>query len=199
MPLISAAATSLDGVRATLRNLALTLAGLSLAVWTLALVTGRRLCRIALRPLTEMADAAHAIGGDEPGRRLPAPATDDELGELGRSFNALLDRLGESLERQQRFTGDASHQLGTPLTALQGQVDLALRQDRSPEEYRRVLALVRSKTQTPAPDRRRPHVPVPSRCRGTEAQPRTRSLLDAWLRESRSLAKSPPVRRHDYV
>ena len=96
----------------------LTLAGLSLAVWTLALVAGRRLCRIALRPLTEMADAAHAIGGDEPGRRLPAPATEDELGELGRSFNAILDRLGESLERQQRFTGDASHQLGTPLTAL---------------------------------------------------------------------------------
>ena len=101
---------------------------------------------IALRPLAEMADAAHAIGGDEPGRRLPAPETDDELGELGRSFNALLDRLGESLERQQRFTGDASHQLGTPLTALQGQVDLALRVERSPEEYRRVLSLVQSKT-----------------------------------------------------
>jgi signal transduction histidine kinase len=54
--------------------------------------------------------------------------------------------LGESLERQQRFTGDASHQLRTPLTALQGQVDLALRQDRSPEDYRRVLTLVQSKT-----------------------------------------------------
>ncbi len=144
--LVLSAGTSLDGVQTDLRNLALTLTGLSLAVWTLALVAGQRLCGIALRPLTEMADAAHAIGGDEPGRRLPAPETDDELGELGRSFNALLDRLGESLERQQRFTGDASHQLGTPLTAIQGHVDLALRFDRAPEEYRRVLTLVRSKT-----------------------------------------------------
>lgn len=144
--LVLGAATSLEGVRATLRNLALALGGLSLAIWTLALVTGWQLCRMALRPLSEMAEAAHAIGGDEPGRRLPAPVTDDELGELGRSFNGLLDRLGESLERQQRFTGDASHQLRTPLTALQGHVDLALRQDRSPEEYRRVLGLVQSKT-----------------------------------------------------
>jgi two-component system, OmpR family, sensor kinase len=144
--LVLGVAASMEGIRATLRNLALTLAALSLAVWTLALVTGRRLCRIALRPLTEMADAAHAIGGDDPGRRLPAPVTDDELGELGSAFNALLDRLGESLERQRRFTGDASHQLCTPLTALQGQVDLVLRQERSPDEYRRVLSLVRSKT-----------------------------------------------------
>jgi len=144
--LILSAASSLEGVRSNLRNLALTLGGLSLAVWTVCLTTGRRLCRAALRPLTEMAAAAGEIQGDEPGRRLPIPGADDELAELGRSFNALLDRLGESLERQQRFTGDASHQLRTPLTALQGQVDLALRQERSSEEYRRVLTLVQSRT-----------------------------------------------------
>ncbi|WP_165071882.1 sensor histidine kinase [Paludisphaera rhizosphaerae] len=144
--LILSVASSMEGVRSNLRNLALTLAGLSLAVWTVCLTTGRRLCRAALQPLTDMAAAAGAIEGDEPGRRLPIPAADDELAELGRTFNALLDRLGESLERQQRFTGDASHQLRTPLTSVQGQVDLALRQDRSPEEYRRVLTLVQSRT-----------------------------------------------------
>ncbi|QEH35079.1 Signal transduction histidine-protein kinase ArlS [Aquisphaera giovannonii] len=144
--LVLAAAASMDGVRATLRALATTLAGLSLAIWTLALLTGRRLCRAALRPLTEMAASARAIDADEPGRRLPTPAADDELAELGRSFNALLGRLGESLERQRRFAGDASHQLRTPLTAIQGQVDLALRQDRPPEEYRRVLSVVQSRT-----------------------------------------------------
>lgn len=144
--LILSAASSLEGVRSNLRNLALTLGGLSLGVWAVCLTTGRRLCRAALRPLTEMAVAAGEIKADEPARRLPIPRADDELTELGRSFNALLDRLGESLERQQRFTGDASHQLRTPLTSLQGHVDLALRQERSPEEYRRVLTLVQSKT-----------------------------------------------------
>ena len=143
--LILGASASMEAVKATLRNLALTLAGLSTAVWMLGLGFGRRLCRIALRPVTEMAEAARAIGGDDPGRRLPTPGSDDELEELGRSFNALLDRLGESLERQGRFTGDASHQLRTPLTAILGHADLALRQDRSPDEYRRVLTVVRAK------------------------------------------------------
>ena len=137
---------SLEGVNATLRNFALVSGGLSLGIWALALVSGRRLCRRALRPVTEMAEAAQAIGGDELDGRLPAPETDDELGELGRSFNALLGRLHESFERQRRFTGDASHQLRTPLTAMQGHVDLALRQGRSVEEYQRVLSLVQRKT-----------------------------------------------------
>lgn len=143
--LVVAAATSLEGVRSNLRNLGLALAALSAAVWSISLVTGRKLCGLALRPVAEMAAAARAIGGDDPAGRLPAPRTDDELAELGRSFNSLLDRLGDSMQRQRRFAGDASHQIRTPLTALQGHVDLALRHDRSPEEYRRALALVQSK------------------------------------------------------
>jgi signal transduction histidine kinase len=65
---------------------------------------------------------------------------------LGEAFNALLDRLSESFLRQKQFTGDASHQLRTPLTAMQGQIDLALKQERSEEEYRRVLVLLQRKT-----------------------------------------------------
>jgi signal transduction histidine kinase len=76
-------------------------------------------------------------------QRLPHPPTGDELDELGRSFNGLLDRLQESFVRQQRFTGDASHQLRTPLTALLGQIEVALRRSRSEEEYRTLLANVK--------------------------------------------------------
>jgi len=144
--LVFAAAVSLEGVRLTLRNLALALAGLSLLIWILALVFVRRLCCTALRPMTMMAEAAQAISGHDLDERLPTPETGDELQELGRSFNDLLDRLHESYERQRRFTGDASHQLRTPLTAMQGQLDLALRQERSADEYRRVLTLVQGKT-----------------------------------------------------
>lgn len=194
--LILAAGTSLEGVRSDLRNLALTLGVLSLAVWTLALVTGQRLCRLALQPVTEMAAAARAIEGYEPGSRLPTPGADDELGELCHSFNALLDRLGESMERQQRFTGDASHQLRTPLTSLQGHVDLALRQERPPEEYRRVLTLVQSKTRN-----LRKIVDGLMFLSRADAEARRPALeeilLDAWLHEY--LVAWPGPRRSDVV
>jgi heavy metal sensor kinase len=141
------AAVSLAGVRESLANLRTLLIVLAAGTWLLAFVAGGRLFRRALRPVTEMAAAAHSIGSEELARRLPAPASGDELEELGRAFNGLLDRLHESHERQRRFTGDASHQLRTPLTAMQGQVDLALRHERSPEEYRRVLSLVKRRTE----------------------------------------------------
>src|SRR5437763_732045 len=107
-----------------------------------AALAGRRLCRRALRPLTGMAAAARAISADDLGRRLPPAGTGDEVDDLGRAFNELLARLQESFERQRRFTGDASHQLRTPLAAMLGQVEVALRRERPPEEYQRVLTLV---------------------------------------------------------
>jgi heavy metal sensor kinase len=140
--LVLSAGLSLQPTRAALRTLALTLAGLSLFLWLTAALLGRRVCRRALAPLTRMAGAAWAMGAADLGRRLPGPGTGDELDDLGRSFNGLLDRLQEAFERQRRFTGDASHQLRTPLAALLGQTEVALRRDRPPEEYRRVLALV---------------------------------------------------------
>jgi two-component system, OmpR family, sensor kinase len=144
--LILTAALRLDPIEATLRNLALTLIGLTLGVWGLTALVGRRLCRRALAPLTRMAAAARELGADDPSVRLPVAPTGDELEDLAHAFNGLLGRRHEALERQRRFAGDASHQLRTPLTAVTGQVDVALRRDRPPEEYRRVLGLVRDQS-----------------------------------------------------
>jgi signal transduction histidine kinase len=136
------AGASLEPTQATLRGLAATLLGLSAGLWALAAVGGRWLGRRALRPVRRMAQAARGIRADDLGQRLPLPHTGDELDELGKAFNDLLGRLEESFERQRRFTGDASHQLRTPLTALLGQIDVTLRRERPPDEYRRVLNLV---------------------------------------------------------
>jgi heavy metal sensor kinase len=140
--LILTAAVPLDPVDATLRRLALVLTGLSAGLWVAAALVGKRLCRRALRPLAHMAQGARAITAADLGRRLPSPATHDELEDLGGAFNDLLARLQEAFERQSRFTGDASHQLRTPLAALLGQVEVALRRDRDAEEYRQVLRAV---------------------------------------------------------
>jgi signal transduction histidine kinase len=126
-------------VKATLDRLGATLVGLSLVIWLLAAAGGQLLARRALAPLTRMAETVGTMSATDLGRRVPTPGTDDELDALGHAFNGLLDRLNEAFDRQQRFAGDASHQLRTPLAALLGQVQLARRRARPVEEYRRVL------------------------------------------------------------
>ena len=136
-------------VEATLARLGLTLSVLSLSVWIVSVIAGRWLCVRALMPVNRMARAATAMTAADLGQRLPTPGTDDELDELGDAFNNLLDRLHEAfvllheaLNRQRQFAGNASHQLHTPLSALLGQVQVALRRPRPPDEYRRVLERV---------------------------------------------------------
>ncbi|HEV3122797.1 MAG TPA: HAMP domain-containing sensor histidine kinase [Isosphaeraceae bacterium] len=143
--LVLVAYAPLAPTEATLSSLALALAGLSSVLWLFAAVVGSRLCRRALDPLSRMALAARDTSAAEPGARLPVRNSGDELEDLGHAFNGLLGRLHETLERQRRFTSEASHQLRTPLTALLGQVEVALRQERTHKEYERVLGVVRAK------------------------------------------------------
>jgi signal transduction histidine kinase len=139
------AAVPLDPIQGTLRLTALTLGGLSLGIWLMAVVMARIVCRRALRPVAQMALSARRMGPENLTRRLPSVATGDELEDLSRAFNSLLDRLEESFQRQERFTSDASHQLRTPLTAILGQIEVALRRERPSDEYVRVLNTVKHK------------------------------------------------------
>jgi signal transduction histidine kinase len=134
--------TSLDPVHAALNRLAITLSGLSAGILLVALVAVRIVCRRVLAPVSRMAVAASNIGAEDLERRLPTIATKDEVGQLNRAFNDLLDRLQESFERQRRFTVEASHQLRTPLAGILGQIEVALRRERPVEEYQRVLSTV---------------------------------------------------------
>ena len=130
-------------IAAELRHLMLAMAGISTLIWLTAAVWGRMLCRRALVPITEMAASARAVRRTATdGPFLDVSPSRDELEDLGRAFNELLADLRLSLERQHRFTGDASHQLRTPLTAMLASVEVALRQVRSPAEYQRVLGVV---------------------------------------------------------
>lgn len=135
-------AVPLDPVHADLRALAAALAGLTLAVLAAALFAGRAVCLRALAPVARMTEAAKSMGAADLTHRLPVADSADDLAALALAFNGLLDRLAEAFERERRFAGEASHQLRTPLTALIGQVEVALRREREPAEYRRALATV---------------------------------------------------------
>lgn len=137
-------ATTLEPAAAALQKSAAWLIGLSLGFWLAAALSGRALCRRALLPVRRMAEAARAMQPEDREERLPDPATRDELQDLAVAFNDLLGRLHDSLERQRRFAGDASHQLRTPLAIMLGQIEVARRHDRSAEEYRQTLSAVHS-------------------------------------------------------
>jgi signal transduction histidine kinase len=91
----------------------------ALAAWYF---TGR-----ALRPVEAIRLEAEAITGTTMHRRVPEPDTDDEVGRLARTMNAMLDRLEGSSQRQRQFVSDASHELRTPLASIRTNLEVALR------------------------------------------------------------------------
>jgi signal transduction histidine kinase len=67
--------------------------------------------------------------------RVELPQNKDELYDLSYSFNALLNRIEEALDREKQFTSDASHELRTPLASLRGTLEVLIRKPRPPEVY----------------------------------------------------------------
>ena len=96
------------------------------AVIGLALVGGLVLARRALAPVSDVTETARAISlsGDF-AARVEAGRPGDEVGELAVAFNEMLAALEQNHQALQRFLGDASHQLRTPLTTIRANLDLA--------------------------------------------------------------------------
>lgn len=106
----------------------------------LAAVGGVLVARSALRPVDVMSRTARRITGEDLEQRLALRGTGDELDRLAETLNEMLARLETAFAEMRRFTADAAHELRTPLTALKGGIQVALRSERTPDEYRRVLA-----------------------------------------------------------
>jgi heavy metal sensor kinase len=105
----------------------------------LASVGGYELARAALRPIERMRSRAERITERQLSERLPVSEAADEIAALGRTLNAMLDRVEAAVAREQRVVSDASHELRTPLTTLRAEVDLALMGDRHKAELRAAL------------------------------------------------------------
>lgn len=129
--IIAASTTEVESTLAVVRRLVL-LSALGAAL--LAAVLATALVRRALRPLSGLSSAARDIAATgDASRRLPAPHSPDEVGELGETLNAMLTSLERAREAERRFVDDASHELRTPLTALRGNAAYVARHGADPE------------------------------------------------------------------
>jgi len=133
-------ARSTATVRAALAGLAATMAVLAPLMALLSALVGYYLAARALKPIDRITRAARQIGAESLSGRLALGGPDDEVGRLASTFDAMLDRLEHSFEREKRFTSDVSHELRTPLAAMQTIVGYLRSRERPAEERERALA-----------------------------------------------------------
>jgi heavy metal sensor kinase len=105
----------------------------------IAALTGYLLAGRALRPVADITRLAGQIDGDDLAARLSLDLPNDELGRLASTFDSMLGRIDLAFQRQRQFTGDAAHELRTPLALMRSQIDLALTQADTPLEFREAL------------------------------------------------------------
>ena len=107
------------------------LLGIPLVVVALAAILWWMVGR-ALRPVEEIRSEVAQIDAHDLHRRVPVPATDDEVGRLARTMNDMLERVDDATQRQRRFVADASHELRSPLTRMRTELEVDLaRPDRA--------------------------------------------------------------------
>jgi signal transduction histidine kinase len=115
---------------------------LAVVLFAVMLMAARWLLLRALAPVAQMTQLAEQWSLHDVGRRFAAGEPHDELTELAATLDRLLDRLAASLRHEQRFSAELSHELRTPLARIAAEAELALRRERTSDDYREALAAI---------------------------------------------------------
>jgi heavy metal sensor kinase len=118
-----------------MRNLVIVFLILGPSLLMAAALVGFFLAGKAFKPIREIASTTRHITVNNLDARITVPVAHDDIGQLASTINGMLDRLSLSFQKTTQFTADASHELRTPLTIMQGELEIALRGERSTEEY----------------------------------------------------------------
>ncbi|MBY0586049.1 HAMP domain-containing histidine kinase [bacterium] len=96
----------------------------------------------SLRSISQIARQAKDLGADKLDRRIATPNSEDEVADLVKVINGMLDRLEKAFNAQQRFIADVSHEFRTPLSVLLGQAQVLIQQERPVGMYQDFIGRV---------------------------------------------------------
>ena len=97
-----------------------------------------------IKPVVEVTEAAKKISSSNLDRRLPLSGNDDEIDELAKTFNQLIEQLEKDFTRERQFSSDVSHELKTPLAVILGQTNLLMRWGKDePEQLEKSLLAIK--------------------------------------------------------
>jgi two-component system, OmpR family, sensor kinase len=137
--LLAASRDALDGDSRFLRR-AMTIALVVSLAWQLGAVGW--VVRRSLREHERIAETLHRVASGDVKARVSHQVSDRELKRVGSDIDEIAERLAELVERQRRFVAHAAHELRSPLAALHGEIQQALRKERSADDYRQSLGFL---------------------------------------------------------
>ena len=123
----------------TLRDLTGLLVLSSVAMMIVSWFGSDWLARKTIGAIDTLSRTTERVSESSLGDRVNLDAPYDEFERLAQAFNAMLDRLQKAYDSQRHFVDYAAHEMQTPLTVLQGNLEVALQKARTAEEYREVL------------------------------------------------------------
>jgi two-component system, OmpR family, sensor kinase len=138
---------SMDPYRHTERIAGVGTVVLDVFVLLAAALLARRAVAAALRPVADMTERAAEWSEHDLHRRFALGPPVDELTGLAATLDGLLGRLDAALRHEQRFSAEMAHELRTPLAGVRGEVELALRDNRSDADRRQALEAVLAGTE----------------------------------------------------
>lgn len=132
-------ATTQEVLNTALDNLLSILLMIVPIIFLISIIGTIMLLNKSFQPIKNILNDLQNIQATNLSQRIKFNDSNDEIDNLSKEINNLLDRLESSFEKVKQFSSDASHELKTPLTIIRGEIEIALKKERTQEEYKEVL------------------------------------------------------------